>query len=66
MLTAAFEDSAAMAAEGQAGAPLPSQFERAQALEAAIRDAHTIVESIAHLSAGGSVFRGAHPTLPRT
>lgn len=46
LLTARLEDTAALAAQGQGRAPQLVQHERAQELEAMIRDAHTLARAL--------------------
>lgn len=46
LLTAQLEDGVTLAVEGQGRHILIAQHERAQALEARVRDAHTIAEAL--------------------
>lgn len=50
LLTAQLEDGATLAMEGQGRQTLPDQHERAQALEAQVRDAHTLAQAVVMLT----------------
>jgi hypothetical protein len=50
LLTAQLEDGAAMAAEGQGRQTLAAQHERAQALEAQVRDVHTVAQALVDIT----------------
>jgi hypothetical protein len=50
LLTAQLEDGAALAMEGQGRQTLAAQHERAQALEAEVRDIHTIAQALVDIT----------------
>lgn len=50
LLTAQLEDGATLALEGQGRQMLSAQYERAQALEALVRDAHSITQALVILT----------------
>lgn len=50
LLTAQLEDGSAMALQGQRRQPPTAHHERAQALEAQVRDAHTITQALVILT----------------
>ena len=50
LLTAQLEDCATLALKGQDRAPLPVQHERAQEVEARVRDAHTIAQALVRVT----------------